>query len=211
MNLQEWIEKGEPLNSFLNCNCMEFMKDMPDKYFDLAIVDPPFPININGGGRFRKQMQNTGWLNKIPKKDYFKELIRISISQIIWGGNYFTDFLSANNNWIVWYKNNAGANFSQCELAWCSIRKNIMLYSQRTHTGIVKFHPCAKPIQLYRWLLMNYAKKGDKIFDSHVGSASSLIACHLEGFKYVGCELDSDYYKQANERLEAYKAQGSLF
>lgn len=220
MNLQEWIDKGKPLKSFINCDCMDFMKKVPDKFFELAIVDPPYGI-----GDFWNKCRQTyhygkkKWNEKSPDKEYFDELFRISQDQIIWGANYYTQYLENRNSWIVWDKErNADKTFmSECELAWTSYNKVMRIIklkwdgARKCEKTYNQFHPNQRPIQLYRWILQKYAKPGDKIFDSHVGSASSLIACHLEGFKYIGCELDPDYYKEAKQRLDAYTAQGSLF
>ncbi len=212
MTLQEWIDKGKPLNSFLNCDCMDLMKQMPDKFIDLCIVDPPYGIggdalhtdrSLKGAGKLKNRAINifqTKW-DVSPTNDYFNELFRISKNQIIWGGNYFD--LGRTRGFIVWDKVQPWENFSQVEYAWSSFECPSSLYkfdSKRDKTE--RIHPTQKPIALYRWLLQRYAKLGDKVFDSHVGSASSLIACHLEGFEYVGCELDADYYKSASERLE---------
>lgn len=202
-------------SEFLNIDCMEYMKDVPDKYFDLCICDPPYGINADkmqmGSGMHKfASITNKLWDNSIPDKKYFDELFRISKNQIIWGGNYFSEYLYPSPNWIVWDKLNPNLSFAEGELAWMSFGNRLRFYKK--YSAIEKkIHPTQKPIQLYQWLLINYAKPGDKIFDSHVGSASSLIACHLEGFEYIGCELDPDYYKEANKRLEQYKAQGNLF
>jgi site-specific DNA-methyltransferase (adenine-specific) len=210
---------------------MEFMKDVPDKFIDLCIVDPPYGINhaeIAGkqsntqygkAAAPKKEYTIKLWDKSIPDKLYFDELFRISKNQIIWGGNNFSLYLPFSTGWIFWDKDNGSNGFSDGELAFTNFKKGLRKFKY-TWNGMIqedmknkqeRIHPTQKPIQLYQWLLQNYSQKGDKIFDSHVGSASSLIACHLEGFEYVGCELDPDYYKQANERLEAYKAQGSLF
>jgi site-specific DNA-methyltransferase (adenine-specific) len=206
-------------SEFLNIDCMEFMKDIPDKYFDLAICDPPYGISINMN-QGRRQGQNIKhqkkqWDSSAPDKTYFISLCRVSKNQIIWGENNFS-WIPASNGRIIWDKDITGnVSFSMAEIAYCSLLNHIEIIRIRAQTGLEtysnKIHPTQKPIKLYRWLLQNYAKPGDKIFDSHVGSASSLIACHLEGFEYVGCEKDYDYWKEANERLEQYKAQGSLF
>lgn len=221
MTLQDWINKGKPLNSFIHGDCMELMADMPDKFIDLCIVDPPYGI-----GDFWNKQKHTShygfkkWNNKIPNKNYFDELFRISKNQIIWGGNYYCHYLPITNSWIIWDKGNnvEKMNTSECELAWTSfkipMRKIFCQWSggrKGNETGNKNIHPCQRPIQLYRWLLQNYAKPGDKIFDSHCGSASSLIACHLEGFDFIGTELDEDYYREAKQRLEAYQMQQNLF
>jgi len=206
---------------------MEGMKQCPDKCFDLAIVDPPYGKNIanigkvgGDGGNFKyeaKQYMPKKWDKEIPDKKYFNELFRVSKYQIIWGGNYFIDYLKSTPCMIVWDKDNSG-NFADCELAWTnfetSVRKikwrwNGML-QQNMKNKEYRIHPTQKPVQLYRWLLKNYAKPGDKILDTHVGSASSLIACEREGFEYVGFEIDKDYYQDAKKRIERERAQLTL-
>lgn len=193
---------------FTNEDCMDGMSRYPDKYFDLAIVDPPYR-DINDPDQWLRA--NNGDMKKwhpAPKKDYFEELFRVSRNQIIWGGNYFTEWLEPNNNWIIWHKLNEGVHFSMCEMAWSSIRKNIQLYRRLPEKD--KIHPTQKPTDLYLWLLSNYAKPGDKILDTHVGSASSLIACHDLGFDAVGFELDADYYRMAKQRLDDFIRQPRL-
>ena len=214
------------LNGFYNMDCMEGMKQFPDKYFELAIVDPQYGISYargkNGWGvcENRPDRKDVSWDKKPPDKAYFDELFRVSKSQIIWGGNYFTDKLPVSKCWIVWDKICDTANksvFADAELAWTSFRKVVKTFKLRTMGFIsdtkdgARIHPTQKPTELYRWLLKNYAKPGDKVLDTHVGSASSLIACYQMGFPYVGFEIDPDYFKAASERLDAAKAQQSLF
>jgi len=163
---------------------MEIMKDIPDKFFELAIVDPEYRDKNQPTQDMRKFGNMKLWSGK-PKANYFKELFRVSKNQIIWGGNYFTSHLSENNNWIVWYKNNDGVGFSMCELAWCSIIKNIKLFEYRPMGELGKIHPTQKPIKLYKWLLKNYAKPNDKILDTHSGSGTTAVACIDMGFQYL--------------------------
>jgi len=210
------------LNRYHNIDCMEFMSGVPDGFFDLCIIDPPYGIgiseNINKIPR-KNKYKIKKWDKKIPEQKYFDELFRISKNQIIWGGNFFINRINKNSPcWIVWDKNNGKSNFADCELAWTSfkspirkIKKTWCGSSAKHETKTDRIHPTQKPIFLYRWLLQNYAKPGDKIFDSHVGSASSLIACIEEGFDYVGCELDPDYYRDSVVRIETHKQQGKLF
>lgn len=234
------------LNQLYNMDCMEVMKQFPDKYFELAIVDPPYGINApnmtmgtnktrNKGGypgestadRLRKGRLNQGsgklknralntmncdWDFNPPTEEYFKELFRISNNQIIWGGNYFD--LPPTRGIIAWDKMQPWENFSQFELAWTSFDKPAALFRYSNTGGTnkeKKIHPTQKPIDLYIWLLQKYAKEGDKILDTHVGSASSLIACHKLRFDYIGFEIDKHYYESANKRLEDTKKQISLF
>ena len=197
---------------FYNMDCMEGMKEIPDKYFELAIVDPPYGIGAAkmtmGSGR-HSFVKGNDWDNGIPKADYFEQLFRVSINQIIWGGNYFTEHLPPSKNWIVWDKQNPNLSFAEGELAWVREGKLLRIfkyYSAQVEEG-GKIHPTQKPVKLYEWLLTHYAKKGDKILDTHVGSASSLIACENLGFQYVGFELDKDYYDVATKRLKDSRKQ----
>ena len=204
------------LNNLYNMDCMEAMKEMPDNYFELAIVDPPYGLGdavVNSGGRFKKYKNKNGnWDNKPPNEKYFKELIRVSKNQIIWGGNYFIDKLKPTKCFLIWDKERPqGVSFASSELAWTSFDRVVKTFYMRPQGQKDRFHPTQKPIKLYKWLLANYAKEGDKILDTHVGSASSLIACHDLGFDYMGFELDKDYYKAAKERLEKHTAQMNLF
>ena len=202
---------------FLNGDCMEGMKEIPDKYFDLAIVDPPYGINVNHNMGRRKGDKDSSykkveWDSLPPQEDYFKELFRVSKNQIVWGANHFMESINLNSScWIVWDKLfSEEVSFASVELAWTSftsVAKRFQMSSQQPH----RIHPTQKPVALYHWLLNNYAEEGDKILDTHVGSASSLIACHDMGFEYLGFELDEDYYRMASERLEAHKAQLTLF
>jgi site-specific DNA-methyltransferase (adenine-specific) len=211
---------------------MEGMKQFPDKFFDLAIVDPPygsgsgeFASETRFGGRFDryKTVDRTGrtWAKNYgrkivswdvaPGEDYFTELFRVSKQQIIWGGNYFA--LPPNRCFIVWKKTNIPEQFTMAmaEYAWCSMNENAKVVELSSGGIPDRFHPTQKPIALYEWILSRFAKPGDKILDTHVGSASSLIACHNSGFEYVGFELDPEYFKAASERLESVKAQTSIF
>lgn len=225
---------------FYNMDCMEGMKEFPDKYFDLAIVDPPYGINAdkfsNGSGfqgrgdstakRIRKatlgqgagklknialQKYDTSWDAKPPGKEYFEELFRVSKNQIIWGGNYFD--LPPTRGIIAWDKEQVWENFSQFELAWTSFNMPAKIFRYRNHGSASggKIHPTQKPITLYEWLLSVYAKKGYKILDTHVGSASSLIACRNYGYKYVGFEKDQNYFDSAEKRLEEHSSQMNLY
>jgi site-specific DNA-methyltransferase (adenine-specific) len=199
---------------YYNEDCMEGMKQFPDKYFDLAIVDPPYGIGdklLNGGHNgtvtFHEQYAVNKWDNDRPTKEYFDELRRVSANQIIWGANYYLDYLQPSRGVICWDKNlGSPYNFSHWEMAWTSfdcIARRIILNS---NTGD-RIHPTQKPVALYKWLLKNYAKPGDKILDTHVGSASSLIACYDMGFDAVGFELDADYYRMSKQRLDDFIRQ----
>ena len=197
------------LKGFHNMDCMEGMKEIPDKYFDLAIVDPPYGIGISKNP-VRQAHKKKQWDNNVPPSEYFKELARVSKEQIIWGGNYFD--LPATQNYIIWDKRQPhDFSLAMCELAWCSIQKPIKMFSYSVLKEKNKIHPTQKPAALYHWLLNNYAKEGDKILDTHVGSASSLIACHDLKFEYLGFELDEDYYNTATERIKKHIAQVDIF
>ena len=194
---------------------MELMARYPDKYFDLAIVDPPYGINAGkmtmGSGK-HKFKQGKDWDSAIPNEEYFNELKRVSKNQIIWGGNYFP--LPLNNNWIIWDKLNPNLSFSEAELAWCSINKNVRVfkrYSAMEDEDGKKQHPTQKPILLYKYCLEKYAKEGDKILDTHLGSGSIAIACHDYKFDLTACELDKEYYDKAMQRINNHMAQQKLF
>jgi site-specific DNA-methyltransferase (adenine-specific) len=193
---------------------MEYMKTMPDKYVNLAICDPPYGLpkdSTHGRGKLKNRILNCGELeqwDKQPSPEYFEELRRVSVNQIIWGGNYFD--LPPTRGVICWDKCQPWKNFSQWEMAWTSFSKPAALFRFDNRTTD-KIHPTQKPVKLYGWLLKNYAKQGDKILDTHVGSASSLIACHNYGFDYIGFEIDQDYFEAAQARLDAVKAQVSMF
>jgi len=210
------------LNRLYNMDCMEGMKQFPDKYFDLAIVDPPYGIGIDGQKESicknpkhnRKLHKKKDWDNSIPSKEYFKELERVSKNQIIWGANYFVKHLEkGTKGWIVWDKGQRGLTMSDCELAYSSfnVPTRVVVINRVELLKDGTIHPTQKPVALYKWLLKNYAKPGDKILDTHVGSASSLIACEDLGFPYIGFEIDKDYYEAAQKRLADFKAQVSMF
>lgn len=210
---------------------MEYMKTLPDKFFDLAIVDPPYGIgasNYKRGGTkygnskaFCKTYEPKDWDNNTPDKTYFDELLRISKNQIIWGANHFSySFNSSSSCWVVWNKQNGeGSGYADCELAYTSFKTAVRMFNYRWAGMLqgdmknkeIRIHPTQKPIKLYEWILTNYAKPGQKIFDSHMGSGSSAIACNNLGFEYVGCELDEDYYNAACERIAQHAQQERLF
>ena len=198
----------------LNCDCMEYMAGLPDKAFELAIVDPPYGIGEDGGkcrtrGSKRTNGVAKGWDYERPDICYFNELQRVSNHQIIWGGNYFADLLKPSRCWIYWQKD-MGGDFADGELAWTSFDAVLKQWRKRSETH-GRIHPTQKPVALYEWLLTNYAKPGDRILDTHLGSGSSAIAAHNLGFDFVGMELDADYYQAAVKRFEQHKAQARLF
>jgi len=208
------------ISEVYNIDCMEGMAKYPDKYFDLAIVDPPYGI-----GKFNMENQVTknvkkweyDWNDYIPDKKYFIELERVSKERIIWGANYYNCF-NEKGGAIVWFKDVKHPNMSKCEIASYSRLKKVDFYrydwsntdkyNELKNTDI---HPCQKPLALYKWLLTNYAKKGDKILDTHLGSGSSRIAAYDMGFDFVGFELDKDYFDAQEKRFYEFKMQGKLF
>lgn len=200
-----------------NADCMEVMKTFKDKQFDLAIVDPPYGIGASGKtyGKRRKKHDIKDWDNETPTDEYFTELFRISKKQIIWGGNYFD--LPLTNGWIVWDKDRGKeTTFSDGELAWTSFL-NLLKILKVKYDGFLgmdkdgRIHPTQKPVQLYKWLLQNYAKEGDTILDTHFGSLSIGIACHDMKFDLTAIELDEDYYEQAKKRLINHQRQLTIF
>ncbi len=217
------------MNLYLNADCMNpetGLPSYPDKYFKLAIVDVPYGIEEDGASNHSRNNLTEAtkytpkeWDKTPPNADYFAQLIRVSENQIIWGANHFISRIPYDSScWIVWDKLNSG-DFADCELAWTSFKTAVRKFQFRWNgmlQGNMKnkeqrLHPTQKPAALYRWLLKNYAKAGDNILDTHVGSASSLIAFEEMGFEYVGFELDPDYYRDSCKRLEAFRAQPKLF
>ena len=205
------------LNHLYNMDCMEGMKQFPDKYFDLAVVDPPYGIDkaFHVTSRIRKYGQTNTANDDKPKAEYFEELFRISKNQIVFGYNHISDMLPPTKEFIFWYKHQPVKSYSDGELAWTSFHKTAKCFDFPFFGSINaeenRFHPMQKPVKLYEWILSNYAKPVDKILDTHVGSASSLVACENLGFQYIGFEIDRDYYRLAYDRLEAVKAQTRLF
>lgn len=210
----------------LNIDCMQYMAGLPDKSFDLAIVDPPyfedygkeiFPgAEISTTGVMRNRFESKQW--NIPSEEYFKQLIRVSKEQIIWGFNYYS-IKNISSGRIIWDKKNDTSSFSKAEIAYCSKHNSVQIF-RYTWNGMIqenmrqkerRIHPTQKPVALYRWLLENYAEKGQRILDTHLGSGSSAIAAHYFGCDFVGCEIDGHYYRAAKERFEKQTSQKSLF
>ena len=205
-----------------NCDNMELMARYPDNYFDIAIVDPPYGIE-----RFKKvtdtpsekdvhakRFQGMELINDVkPTKKYWNELFRVSKNQIVWGANNFT--LPESEYFLVWDKKQAMPNFARCELAYVSMGlktpAKIFEYSIHKHNQTTKIHNTQKPVSLYEFILMNYAKEGDKILDTHLGSGSIAIACHNLGFDLTSCELDKDYYDAAIKRIKQHTSQITIF
>ena len=198
---------------YFNEDCMIGMARYSDKYFDLAIVDPPYGIDINSSGRLGHYGgKGKTWDSCIPNEEYFKELQRVSKNQIIWGGNYFK--LPPTRCFLIWDKQQPeGVSFASCEFAWTSYDLSAKTFYKRPQgqDGGNRIHPTQKPVALYKWLLTKYAKEDDTILDTHVGSASSLIACYDMGFDAVGFEIDEDYYDESKKRLERHMRQISIF
>ena len=200
-----------------NCDNMELMAQFPDKYFDLAIVDPPYGIGAenhagnkdNGWTQWAKK----DWDKAIPTAEYWYELFRVSKNQIVWGANYMTKYLPPKMGWIVWDKGQRDFSLADGELAWTSFDKamRIFTYARAKALKEGKIHPTQKPNDLYKWLLDNYAKQGDKILDTHLGSGSIAIACHDYGFDLTACELDKEYYDKAMERIKNHVSQLKMF
>ena len=190
-----------------NCDCVEYMRTLPDKYFDLCICDPPYGIGISSNP-VRQKHNKKNWDNAVPTQEYFDELFRVSKNQIIWGGNYFLDSLPSTQGFIIWDKKQPqDFSLAMCEFAWSSIQSPAKIFSKSVQCEKGKIHPTQKPVALYKWLLNRYAKEGDKIFDSHFGSLSIGIACHDGGFELDGCELDKEYFDKAVERLRIHQQQ----
>ncbi|MCP3684268.1 MAG: site-specific DNA-methyltransferase [bacterium] len=207
-----------------NCDCMELMQEYEDKHFDLAIVDPPYGIGEDGAKNHSRDKCAVAtkyipkeWDKKTPDRSYFKELKRVSKNQIIWGGNYFSEHLLGSMGWIFWDKQMSG-DFSDGELAYTSFDRALRKFTFAWNGMIQgdmknkesRIHPTQKPVKLYDWLLTNYAEKGQKILDTHLGSGSSAIACHYAECPLVACELDADYYENACKRIKKETAQMTL-
>lgn len=203
-----------------NMDCMEGMKQYPDKYFDLAIVDPPYGIGANkmqlGNGKRKIYRGESDWDSAIPTTAYWEELFRVSKNQVVWGGNYMTEYLKPTGAWLFWDKGTGDNDFADGELAWTSysgaLRKITKSWvGANAKDESIRMHPTQKPIYLYGWILNRFANEGDKILDTHLGSGSSRIACDKAGFDFVGYELDKDYFEAQEKRFKQYKSQLTLF
>lgn len=214
------------MNVAYNMDCMDGMKQFPDKYFDLAVVDPMYGIGENGAksgsrAKLAKRIDYKPVDDTPPTAEYFEELFRVSKNQIIWGANHFIEKFARNSPcWIIWDKVNGNTNYSDCELAWTSFSGGARLFQYmwagmrqekqgRNHQ--YRIHPCEKPIALYRWLFQKYAKPGFKILDTHLGSGSSRIAAYDAEIDFIGYEIDKDYFDKQEERFEKHIAQMNLF
>ena len=207
-------------------DCLPAMKEMPDNAFDLAIVDPPYGVGMDGAHFMTKSSKTEAknytekaWDKETPPPEYFLELLRVSNNQIVFGGNYFIEYLQNTSCFVVWDKDNGGSLHADCELAWTSFktatRKVRYLWhgmrQQNMKHKEIRIHPTQKPVALYKWLLTNYAKPGQTILDTHLGSGSIAIACHDYGYDLTAYEIDKEYFEAATERIERHKAQGQLF
>jgi site-specific DNA-methyltransferase (adenine-specific) len=195
-----------------NEDCMELLKRTPDNYYELAIVDPPYGIDINSSGRLGHYGgKDKRWDNEVPTDEYFNEVKRVSKDQIIWGANYFN--MPPTRCFLIWDKQQPEAvSFASCEYAWTSFNQSAKTFYMRPQNADdYRIHPTQKPVKLYEWLLMNYAKEGDKILDTHCGSASIAIACHNLGFDLTATELDKDYFDAAMKRLNWHRSQLRIF
>ncbi len=195
-----------------NMDCVQGMKKYPDNYFELAIVDPPYGIDITKSGAIGHYGgKGKKWDSSVPSKSYFIELFRVSQNQIIWGGNYFE--LPPTRCFLIWDKQQPQEmSFASCEQAWTSFDKSAKTFYKRPQNAdAFRIHPTQKPIQLYEWLLMNYANTGDKILDTHLGSGSSRIAAYNLGFDFIGFELDTDYYENEIKRFKQVTSQLTIF
>jgi site-specific DNA-methyltransferase (adenine-specific) len=217
-----------PLSEVYLEDCVTALKRYADNHFDLAIVDPPYGIDINKAGWIKQKKQanphtDKNWDAEIPSKEYFDELFRVSKNQIIWGGNYFTEFLPASRCFLIWDKV-CRMDQADCELAWASFDKSarIFTYAKGNESGFapklkgteragINIHPTQKPIALYAWLLHKYAQPNDLILDTHLGSGSSRIAAYKGGFNFVGFEIDKEYYEKQEKRFNDFKSQLRLF
>ena len=208
-----------------NEDCIQVMKRYPNKFFDLAVVDVPYGIGEDGASnhsrnKLAKATKYTpkSWDSKAPDKEYFDELIRVSKNQIVWGGNYFTDYLPPSMGWIMWDKGQRDFSLADGELAWTSFNKALRIFEMSRGKALAKnneqggrFHPTQKPEMLYSWILQNYAKAGDLILDTHLGSGSSRIAAYKGGFNFVGFEINEHYYEKQEKRFKDFISQLRLF
>lgn len=206
---------------------LEALKKMPDNAYDLAIVDPPYGIDVTnqsqgkGGGVARKiDYIKKDWDKSAPNKYYFEELMRVSVNQVIWGANHFISRIPYDSScWVIWDKDNGATDFADCELAWTSFNtaarklkwKWSGMLQQDMKNKETRIHPTQKPVKLYEWLLDNYAKEGDTILDTHLGSGSIALACHNRGYNLDAYEIDTDYYMSATNRLKQHQQQLTMF
>jgi site-specific DNA-methyltransferase (adenine-specific) len=208
------------LSEVFNEDCIQVMKRFNDNHFDLAIVDPPYGINMAMGhkgsekrGDKNKYKSFAGNDNSIPNEEYFDELVRVSKNQIVWGANYMIEHLEPTPCFIVWDKVQPEAfSMAMCEIAWTSFKSPAKIFKKRiVGADDVRIHPTQKPVYLYEWLLKNFAEQGNLILDTHLGSGSSRIAAQKGGFDFVGCELDAEYFEAQNKRYKQFISQLTMF
>ena len=195
-------------------DCLEGMKQWPDKHFDLAVVDPDFGLGdkISSGGTWAaKYKKGDGNLGGKPTAEYFEQLFRVSKNQLIWGGNYFIDNLYPSRCFLIWDKVAHMDTLADCEMAWTSFDANAKIFKHVRNGGDERIHICQKPVKLYDWIFHNYSKEGDTILDTHVGSGSSRIAAHRAGLDFTGYELDGEYWAAQEKRYNQFKSQLTLF
>ena len=206
-----------PYSEVYLMDCVAGLRHYPDNYFDLAVVDPPYGINFDGQKECKKTNRIghkfKGWDSETPNAEYWDQLFRVSKNQIVWGGNYMTDYLKQSRCWLIWDKEQefSGSDF---EMAWTSFNsaaKAFRMSRVEAYTNQEKIHPTQKPVRLYDWIFMKYAKQGDLILDTHVGSGSSRIAADKAGLNFVGFEIDEEYFNAANKRFDNFKSQTRLF
>ena len=206
------------MNNAYNMDCMDAMRKMPDKCFDLAVVDPPY--GIEKGSHAASRLKKYGQLLMVndakPTNEYFEQLFRVSENQIIFGYNHLSDMLPPTKEFIFWYKHQPIHTYSDGELAWTSFKRTAKCFDYPFFGGCgadkdIRIHPTQKPVALYTWIFRQYAKPGDKILDTHLGSGSSRIAAYDAGLDFVGFEIDKEYFDKQEERFSAYSAQFSLF
>lgn len=205
LNGQEWL-----LDTAFNGDCLDFMKLMPDKCIDLVLTDPPYGIGEDGGKQRRAKSKHIkkDWDSIRPRKEVFQEIFRISKHQIIWGGNYFSDYLPPSSGWIFWDKKLQNSDFSDGELAFTSFNKGLKMFSHSKNGGNINLfkythiHPTQKPLKLFKWCLEKYAPENALIFDPFLGSFTTAVACHHYGLNWIGCEKEEDYFKAGSDRYE---------
>lgn len=205
------------MNEAYNVDCMEYMRGVPDNFFDLAVCDPPY--GIEKGFKATSRIQKYGNMKTVndmkPPAEYFAELFRVSKNQIVWGYNHLSDLLPPTKEFIFWYKHQPVESYSDGELAWTSYRKTAKCFDHAYFGNVgadtVRIHPTQKPVALYTWLYQKYAQPGYKILDTHLGSGSSRIAAYDFGLDFVGCEIDAEYFRKQEQRFKEYAAQQRLF
>ena len=203
------------ISEVFNIDNMELMSKYPDKYFDLAVVDPDFGLGekISSGGTWAaKYKKGDGDLGGKPERAYFEELFRVSGNQIVWGGNYFIDILYPSRCFLIWDKVAHMDTLADCELAWTSFDKNSKIFKHVRNTSENRIHICQKPIKLYQWIYHNYLPQGGKVLDTHLGSGSNRIAADMSGnIDFTACELDKEYFDAQEKRWREYKSQLKMF